>query len=70
MPIRYKRDILEALKEAGYTSYRIRREKLIGEQAMQKIRQGELASWATLAKVCDLLKCQPGDLLEYVPDEE
>jgi putative transcriptional regulator len=23
----------------------------------------------TLEKLCDVLDCQPGDLLEYVPDE-
>lgn len=30
MPIKYKIDILEALKEKGFTSYRIRKEKIFG----------------------------------------
>lgn len=70
MPIRYTKDILAALKDAGYTTYRLRNEKIIGEQAIQKVRNGELASWAVLSKVCELLHCQPGDLLEYAEEEK
>lgn len=70
MPIKYKIDIIEALKEKGYTSYRIRVEKIIGERQMQQIRNGEIVSVACLTKLCELLDCQPGDILEYVPDEQ
>ena len=68
MPIRYKLNILDALKEKGITSYRIRKEKIIGERQMQQIRQGEIVSTACLDKLCVLLECQPGDILEYVPE--
>ena len=33
MSIRYKIDVLSALKEAGYNTNRIRKEKIMGEQA-------------------------------------
>ena len=69
MSLRYKMDILEALKEAGYSAYRLRKEKIFGERVVQQLRQGELVSWATVEKVCTLLDCQPGDLLEHVPTE-
>lgn len=65
MPIRYKVNIMEKLKESGYSSYRIRNEKLIGERALQQIRQGELVSWAVIGTICKLLSCQPGDIVEY-----
>ena len=65
MPIRYKIDILVALKEKGYSSARIRNEKLIGQAYLTQIRNGEIVSTACLAKLCKLLECQPGDLLEY-----
>ncbi len=68
MPIAYKIDIIQALKDKGYTSYRIRVDKLIGERQMQQIRSGEVVSNACLAKLCKLLQCQPGDLIEYVDD--
>lgn len=68
MPIRYKVDVIAALKEAGYNTTRIRKEKIMGEAMLQKIRSGQMVSWATLETICDLLGCQPGDLLEYVKE--
>lgn len=64
--LRYKIDILESLKTKGYTSYKIRKEKLIGEAQLTKIRNGEIASKETLNTICKLLSCQPGDILEYI----
>ena len=66
MPIHYKKNVLQALKDAGYNTSKIRKEKIMGEAMLQKLRQGQMVSWATLETVCDLLDCQPGDLLEYV----
>lgn len=66
MAIRYKIDIMKELKEHGYTSTKIREEKLIGQSYLQQIRHGELVSWKTLDTICGLLSCQPGDLVEYV----
>lgn len=68
--IRYKIEVIPELKKRGYSAYRIRKEKIIGEFQMQKIRDGELASKEVLNKICKMLNCQPGDLLEYVPDDE
>ena len=66
MAIRYKLDILAELKKKGYSSTRIREEKLIGQSYLQQLRRGELVSWTTLDTICSLLECQPGDLIEYV----
>ena len=68
--LRYKVDILKELKEKDYTSYRLRKDKLIGESQIQKIRKGEIASKETLNTICKLLQCQPGDILEYVEDDK
>lgn len=68
--LKYKINILNELKEKGYTSYKIRQEKLIGEAQLTKIRSGEIASKETLNTICKLLNCQPGDIMEYVPDDE
>lgn len=65
MPINYKVDILAALKEDGYSTARIRKDKLIGEATVQQLRHGKLVSWATIETICRLLNCQPGDILEY-----
>ena len=56
------------LKKKGYTSNRIRDEKLMGQSYLQQLRHGELVSWKAIDVICKLLECQPGDLLEYVKD--
>ena len=66
MSIRYKINVIEVLKSNGYTTYRLRKEKLIGERQVQQIRNGEIVSTAVLDKLCELLNCQPGDIIEYV----
>ena len=54
MAIRYKMDVLAALKAAGYSSTRIRNEKLIGQATLQQLRHGEIVSWATINTICRL----------------
>lgn len=66
--IRYKIDVLLKLKEAGYSSTRIRKEKLIGQSYLQQLRHGEIVSWKTIEIICELLNCQPGDIVEYVKE--
>ena len=70
MPMCYKVDLLAELKEAGYNTNRIRKEKIMGEAMLQKIRNGQMVSWAVLETICDLLNCQPGDLIEFVKADE
>ena len=49
MAIRYKVDIMAELKKKGYSSTKIREEKLIGQSYLQQIRHGELVSWKTIS---------------------
>ena len=65
MSFRYKVNIMDKLKEKGYSSTRLRREKLLGESYMSQLRRGDMISWAALDTVCTLLECQPGDLIEH-----
>lgn len=70
MPIRYKINIMDALKEKGYSSYRLRKEKIFGQKTIQDFRDGTIVlSQDLLSKLCELLDCQPGDLIEYSPDK-
>ena len=66
MPMQYKVDVLAMLKEAGYNTNR--QEKIMGEAMLQKLRSGQMVSWATLETLCLLLDCQPGDLIEFVKE--
>lgn len=67
--LKYKINILEELKTKGYTTYKLRKDKIIGEAQIQKIRSGEIASKETLNTLCKLLQCQPGDIIEYIEDD-
>ena len=69
MPLNYKIDVLQALKEKGYNTNRLRKEKLLAESTIQKLREAKPISWANIAQLCDLLCCQPGDLIEYLSEE-
>lgn len=66
MAISYKK--MFALLEAnGWTTYRIRKEKLIGQGTLTALKNGTggLDS-KTINRLCDVLDCQPGDLMEFV----
>ncbi len=67
--LKYKKDIIQELKRKGYNTTKILKENIISQSSMQKFRTGEVVSTLTINKLCELLKCQPADLIEYVPDE-
>lgn len=68
MGLQFKVDVLAALKEKGITTYQIRKEKLLSESTVQKLRAGIGVSWENLETLCRLLDCQPYDLIEYVKE--
>lgn len=68
MAIKYKFDVLQALKEAGFNTTRIRKEKLLAESTLQKLRCNEVVAISNIDTICRLLNCQPGDILEYKED--
>ena len=65
MPLYYKVDVLALLKEKGFSSYDLRKQKALSESTIQKLRKGEGISWDSLEAICKLLDCQPGDILFY-----
>lgn len=63
----YKKDILAELKAKGYSAAYIRKKKLLGESTLQRLRTGNTdISGKSLALICSMLRCQPGDVLENV----
>ena len=65
LPIAYKIDVLAALKAKGFSTYKLRKEKLLAESTIQALRSGELVSYEKLGRICEMLECQPGDIVEY-----
>ena len=66
MPLQYKINVLKELKENGFNTNRLRKEKLLSESTIQKFRENKSVSWENLETLCALLNCQPGDIIEYV----
>ena len=60
----------EKMKEQGLTTYKIRKEKIISEGTLQNIREDKRITTDAIASLCGALNCQPGDILEYIPDKE
>ena len=69
MPLVYKIDVLQALKDKGYTTYKLRHDKLLSESTLQKLRNRKGVAWENIETLCELLDCQPADLIEYVKGE-
>lgn len=68
MPLHFKIDILEALKQKGYTTYTLRKDNILSQSTIQKLREGKGLSWDNIERLCSLLECQPADILEYTPE--
>ncbi len=68
MPFKYDK-LFELLKEKGITTYKIRQENLISQAALTKMKNGDgNIDTRTLERLCAVLHCQPGDLMEYVEE--
>ena len=47
-------------------------DNILSQSTLQKLREGKGLAWENIERLCALLDCQPGDLMEYVketPDE-
>lgn len=62
--------LLALMESKGLTTYKIRKEKIISESTLQNIREGKRITTDAVAALCGALHCQPGDILEYVQDDE
>jgi Predicted transcriptional regulator len=68
--IKYKIDVMEALKKKGYTSTRLRNEKILPESTMTRLRNDEPIGMDALSTICIILGCQPSDVIEVVASKD
>ena len=59
------KDILTKLKDAGYTTTRLRREKLLPESTITRIRKNQTITTETLGVICELTGLPVEELVEY-----
>jgi putative transcriptional regulator len=69
MPIVLRLDIMLARRKMK--SIELARHIGITESNLSAIKSGKVKGirFSTLEAICQYLHCQPGDILEYVPDE-
>lgn len=69
MSITYNK-LLKIFEEKGITSYTItKKDKVIGQATWVNIHEGKHIDTRTISALCKYFDCQPGDILEYVPDK-
>lgn len=69
MAIKYDK-LIALMQERGVTSYTVKNQKIIGQATYKKIMQGGDIDTRSIDRLCRYFDCQPGDILEYVPDGE
>lgn len=59
------------LAERKVTSKELAERVGISQVNMSRIKTGKVSAvrFSTLSAICEALDCQPGDVLEYVPDD-
>lgn len=58
------------MEEKGLTTYQIRKQKIITEPTLQRLRHNGNVTTDAIGKLCEVLGCQPGDIMEWVPDDD
>ena len=68
MPFKYNK-LFALLKEKGITTYTIRKNNIISQAALTKMKNGDgNIDTRTLERLCSVLHCQPGDIMEYTEE--
>ena len=68
--LKYKIHVLTAMKAAGYNTTELQSKKLIGQSSIQKMNNGIVVGNIVIDRICQLTGLQPGDIIEYVSEEE
>lgn len=64
------KNVVEKLRDAGYSTYKIKETNVLAQGTIQSLRDGKSLSIKTLDRICQLLHCKLEDIVEIVPDEE
>lgn len=58
-------NILDLLKDSGFTTYELRKQGIIGEARIQKLRAGAVPTLRELNFICWATAKNVGDIIEY-----
>lgn len=63
-------DVMMAKRKKGLTELAGEVDITLANLSILKNNKARAVRFSTLESICKALDCQPGDILEYVPDEE
>lgn len=68
MAIKYYK-LLDRLNRLEISKEDLRLKIGVSSATLAKLSKNQYVSLEVIDKICDVLHCQPGDILEYVPDK-
>ncbi len=68
MAIRINLDVMMARRKIGLTELSREVDVTMANLSILKNNRAKAVRFSTLNAICKVLDCQPGDILEYVPD--
>lgn len=69
MPIKYDKLFARLAAQDHSATYWLRQQGM-HPATVHKLRTDQTVTTDTIERLCRLLGCQPGDLMEYVPDDD
>lgn len=63
------RPFYQTLYAKGITEYYLIYKQGISANTLHRMKHGEAINTKTLNTLCEILKCNVGDIIEYVPDK-
>ena len=63
-------DVMMAKRKIGLTELAEKVDITLANLSILKNNKAKAVRFSTLEAICKALNCQPGDILEFVPDEE
>ena len=63
-------DVMMAKRKIGLTELANQVDITLANLSILKNNKAKAVRFSTLTAICKALDCQPGDILEFVPDEE
>jgi putative transcriptional regulator len=70
MPIVVNLDVMLAKRKMSLTELSVRLGLTITNMSILKSNKAKAIRFSTLDDICSILECQPGDILEYMNEED
>ena len=70
MPIVVNLDVMMAKRKISSSQLAEQIDLTPANLSILKNNKAKAMRFSTLARICKVLDCQPGDILEYIPEEE